>query len=580
GYKKPPAVTITPAAGDSTGTGATAEAIVDLTVGSPTFSRVTSVRLKTVGSGYTAPPTVTIGPPPAGGKQAAGVATLYSKPTEVGMLPASKAFPARWPVNWTVNDTPGMTPNILDEREGGVPDPRKVGPSIIQIGSEGGILPAPVVLRNTPIGYEQNKRSVTVLNTMEHTLFMGPAERADIIIDFSQFAGKTLILYNDSPAPVPAGDPRYDHYTAGPDNRAMGGAPSTSAGFGPNTRTVMQIRVGGSANRPAFDPATLNAPMTAAFTKTQPVPVVPAGTYARISDTSMNINGIDTPLKPKTIQELFDPYGRMNATLGVEVPFTSSVVQTTIPYGYIDPATEVIADGETQLWKITHNGVDTHAIHFHLFNVQVVNRVGWDGAIKPPQSEELGWKETVKMNPLEDIVVALRAKTPTVPFSVPNNVRALDPTQPIDSTTGFLGVDPNNNPVPVANKLANFGHEYTWHCHLLGHEENDMMRAVMVAVPPLPPSNLSAAASGGDVLLTWTNTDPGTSGITVQRATDSGFTQNVENFSLGVVTDYTDTTTGGATHFYRVSANGVVGSGVSGYPSVATVSSWSDMATH
>jgi len=579
GYAVPPVVTITPAPGDTTGQGATAEAIVDLTVGSPTFSRVTAIRMKTVGSGYTAPPTVTIAPPPSGGRQAAAVAILYSKPTEVGMFPASKSFGVRWPARWMANDTPGMTPNILDDRAGGVPDPRTMGPAIVQIGSEGGILPAPVVLRNTPIGYEQNKRSITVLNTMEHTLFLGPAERADIVIDFSRFAGKTLILYNDAPAPVPAGDPRNDYYTAGPDSSGMGGAPSTMAGFGPNTRTIMQIKVGGTARKPTFDPATLNAPMSAAFTKTQPAKLVPDGTYARISDTSMLINGVDTPLKPKTIQELFDPYGRMNSTLGVEVPFTSSVIQTTIPYGFIDPATEVITDGESQLWKITHNGVDTHAIHFHLFNVQVINRVGWDGAIKPPLPEELGWKETVKMNPLEDIVVALKAKTPTVPFAQPNNVRALDPTQPIDATTGFLGVDPSNNPVTVTNKLVNFGHEYTWHCHLLGHEENDMMRPIMVAAPPLPPSALSAALSGSDVLLTWTNTDPGTSGITVQRATDNGFTQNVESFSLGVVTSYTDTTTGGSTYFYRVNASGTVGSGVAGYPTVNTVSSWSDTVT-
>ena len=41
-------------------------------------------------------------------------------------------------------------------------------------------------------------------------------------------------------------------------------------------------------------------------------------------------------------------------------------------------------------------------MHFHLFNVQLINRVGWDGAIKPPNANEIGWKESVEMNPLED----------------------------------------------------------------------------------------------------------------------------------------------------------------------------------
>jgi len=36
--------------------------------------------------------------------------------------------------------------------------------------------------------------------------------------------------------------------------------------------------------------------------------------------------------------------------------------------------------------------------HVHLYNAQVVNRVGWDGAIRPPDPNELGWKDTIRMN--------------------------------------------------------------------------------------------------------------------------------------------------------------------------------------
>ena len=88
---------------------------------------------------------------------------------------------------------------------------------------------------------------------------------------------------------------------------------------------------------------------------------------------------------------------------------STSPNQTTIPLGYVDPATEIVRQGDTQLWKITHNGVDSHFIHFHLFNVQVINRVGWDGSLRPPDANEMGWKDTVRMNPLEDIIVALAA---------------------------------------------------------------------------------------------------------------------------------------------------------------------------
>src|SRR5207237_10077767 len=95
----------------------------------------------------------------------------------------------------------------------------------------------------TPVGCEYNRRSITVLNVSRHGLMLGPAERADVIVDFSAFPGKTLILYNDAPAPIPAFDPRIDYYTRDMDQVQMGGAPTTLPGYGPNTRTLMQIVV-------------------------------------------------------------------------------------------------------------------------------------------------------------------------------------------------------------------------------------------------------------------------------------------------------------------------------------------------
>ena len=59
---------------------------------------------------------------------------------------------------------------------------------------------------------------------------------------------------------------------------------------------------------------------------------------------------------------------------------------------YADPFTEDIYDSAnviaqpvgslgdgSQIWEVIHNGVDSHAIHFHLYNVQLLDRVGWDG---------------------------------------------------------------------------------------------------------------------------------------------------------------------------------------------------------
>ena len=78
------------------------------------------------------------------------------------------------------------------------------GPSWIQIGTEGGFLPAPVIVPNQPTTWITDPTRFDVGNVDLHSLLLAPAERADVIVDFSQFRGKTLILYNDAPAAFPA----------------------------------------------------------------------------------------------------------------------------------------------------------------------------------------------------------------------------------------------------------------------------------------------------------------------------------------------------------------------------------------
>jgi hypothetical protein len=242
------------------------------------------------------------------------------------------------------------------------------------------------------------------------------------------------------------------------------------------------------------------------------------------------------PLEPKALQdemgEVFDEYGRMEVKLGLELPATAAGKQNFVMYGYASPPVEIIkgvyasqigvTEDGTQIWKITHNGVDTHTIHTHLFNAQLINRVAWDGAIIPPDPNELGWKETFRVNPLEHTIIALRAVIPSnLPFQVPNSVRLLDVTQPADSMLmeqgGFF--DPNGNPVTIMNHAVNFGWEYVYHCHLLAHEEMDMMHGVVIAVPPLAPSGLTVTVQGGKATLRWTDNSLNETSFTVQRAT-------------------------------------------------------------
>jgi FtsP/CotA-like multicopper oxidase with cupredoxin domain len=511
---------------------------------------------------------------------ASGMPTLQTNSGEVPMVPAiPHSNDPAWPKTWPT-----------DGRDGGVPDPASAGPKWIQIGTEGGVLPKPVVIDQQPVNYNYNRRDIVVLNVADKSLFLGPAERADVIVDFSQVpAGSKIIMYNDAPAPVPAYDSRLDYYTGDPDQQDTGGAPTTQPGYGPNTRTIMQFQVEGATAASAFDTAALAAALPAAFKASQPAPIVPqmaypgstltTDTYSKIQSTVLTFTpeGTSTPvgvfMQPKAIQELFEmDYGRMNATLGVELPFTNSGKQTTLPMGFTDPPTEdfldsvntttaligTAADG-TQIWKITHNGVDTHVIHFHLFNVQVINRVGWDGAVRPPDPNELGWKESVRMNPLEDCIVAMRPVSPSLPFKIGDSVRPNDPTMPLGNPTA--GWDPlTGNPITVVNSMQNFGWEYVWHCHLLGHEENDMMRPIIFLVAPAAPTVLTAVPSAGPVVtLAWTRnwTIPAATNVLVQRATNSAFTAGVTNYPLvsATATGYVDTGVLADTqYYYRVRA--------------------------
>ena len=133
------------------------------------------------------------------------------------------------------------------------------GPDWIQIGTEGGFLPAPVTVDGQqPTTWITDPTRFDVGNVDQHSLLLAPAERADAIVDFSKFAGQTLILYNDAPAAFPARVPSYDYYTGAPDLSPVG-APTILPGYGPNTRTIMQVKIADTQAAPAFNVSALNA---------------------------------------------------------------------------------------------------------------------------------------------------------------------------------------------------------------------------------------------------------------------------------------------------------------------------------
>jgi spore coat protein A len=379
-----------------------------------------------------------------------------------------------------------------DPKTPGEADTGAPGPTLYQIGTEGGFLPQVVPLQNDhPMPFIQGQ-DYPVSNgdpTGPFNLLLAPAERADLLVDFSGLAGRTFILYSDAPAPFPSGDARNDYFTGDLDLTAFGGAPSTVAGFGPNTRTVLRIVVGAGpqdAQGTAEVIAALDRQFAGAFQNGAQDPLLYHGATTNIPGPVPFTGQVARKL---TLNEDFDARGRLiqrlgttdNTNLTTEDGLTINGVDNqglpTWGRSYEDAATENPQAGATEVWEIYNLTGDTHPIHFHLVNVQVIQRAQFDpgtpGTSPPvfvpihdterrPDPNEIGWKETVRTNPGEVTTVIARFALPTLPAQMG------DPTSP-----RICGTDSSGSPFTC-------GHEYVWHCHILEHEEHDMMRPLVV----------------------------------------------------------------------------------------------------
>jgi spore coat protein A len=349
---------------------------------------------------------------------------------------------------------PGAHPNPEWTAASTEPDLAKPGPVMTLIGTEAGFLDGTTV----PKGAAYN-------NTAAMPLVLAPAERADIIIDFAPLANAAskgkgalcYILHNDAPVPFPGGTPLADFFPA---NKNLGLPPLP--GYGPNTRTLLQFRIW------------------------------PQGTFITKPEPAQNPNwtlppvGMPTPtpglpVRDLALYETVDTHGRLAQNIG---PLAG-------PMGLLDTPTEVVREGAVETWRIFNVTADTHPIHFHYFNVRVVSRqpFSWRGGMPnisgkplPPDPAEQGWKETVKFNPGEctTLLIEMPPTSGLAPVEVPNSPRLETYTIPNPN------FHPTNDPRPTIPDPSVQGAEYVWHCHILEHEEHDMMRPLIVQ--PAPPA--------------------------------------------------------------------------------------------
>ncbi|MGB7600133.1 MAG: multicopper oxidase [Candidatus Sulfotelmatobacter sp.] len=251
-------------------------------------------------------------------------------------------------------------------------------PPFRQIGTDGGLLPAPLSL---------------------HYLIVSPGERFDLVIDFSEHKGENLALINDAPAPY-----------------ARGGEIVPS--------DVMLFKV--------------TKPLSGKDTSSLPDVLVPWSSLDpshAVRERVLALTEMDRPSDGYT----------MIGLLGQK--------------HWDDPITEDPKAGSMEIWSFANATGDVHPMHIHLVQFQVLNRQTFDvktyaqtgklvftGIPMPPESNERpAWKDTIKT--YSGYVTRVIAR-----FDLPPGTQ----------------VNPGDE------------FRYVWHCHVLEHEDNEMMRPYKV----------------------------------------------------------------------------------------------------
>ena len=307
-------------------------------------------------------------------------------------------------------------------------------------------------------------------------VIIGTGERYEVIVDFRKLKPNTMVtMFNAARTPFPGG-----------------GAPI--AGL---TDTVMQFRV--------------NQPLSA-----EPDTAITNGTAIRSTPLEPIVNGFD-PVNGITRQLT------LNEVIGAGGPLELVVNNSKFNLAGILPGsttplsreTELPAVGDTEIWEIINITADAHPMHTHLTTFQVLDRtpfraapwmtqydallfangvpdgggppnqyniknadgaIGGNPAIGPflklkqrrlPLPYEMGWKDTVISYPGEVTRIAVRWAT-------------------TDTPVGSIGVGDNTYPFDPTALTGGVG--YVWHCHIIDHEDNEMMRNYVVGMERQPVS--------------------------------------------------------------------------------------------
>jgi len=356
------------------------------------------------------------------------------------------------------------------------------GPPITVLSTEGGFLSAPVTL-NPALG---------------QTLFLAPAERPMVIIDFSGYpAGTTFTLMNDAAAPYPTGDPVIPGLTD----------------------RIMQFVVNGEIITP--DNSVI------------PADLRPSSPMVKLTNFDGTLNTTPVLKRQILLNEVAGPGGPVK--VAVNNSHFDAQPDPAEPFLFGGP-TETPTEGTVELWQIINTTADAHPMHPHLVQWQLVSRqdfnsdayllayaqawatqhpnipvypAGFDypggagspypysqlngdlavggnpavtpfitGPVIPARPEEQGWKDAIKSLPGQIETYMVRLAPTDKAINAP----------PVEMAFPF---DPSKGP------------GYVYHCHIIDHEDMDMMRPLLVAPSPLRWASITSQPIAATACSGW-----------------------------------------------------------------------------
>ncbi|HSE41113.1 MAG TPA: multicopper oxidase [Acidobacteriota bacterium] len=274
------------------------------------------------------------------------------------------------------------------------------GVEVWQIGNEGGFLASPV--------------NLTANN--ENRLLMALAERADLIVDFTNVPQGSHILTNVGPdEPFGGGIPDEDFDTADP----------------ATTGQIMAFNVG-----PALAPDPSTPPQYLVLPTITPLPAESRTRRLALIELSETFDDFDGPVEARLGQVDGDGFA--------------------VSQKWADPISENPEVGDTEVWEIYNFTADAHPMHIHEIAFEVVNR--------------------------ESMVIDEETQEPTQPVQLNNDQR------PPEAWENGLKDTVISYPGEVLRVRAKFdtAGTFVWHCHIVEHEDNEMMRPYRIG--PIDPN--------------------------------------------------------------------------------------------